>query len=229
MAKDLTGAECQAPHGDDIVGCDHGSGDDSKTTRLVTEAAAATTAAVQAAERAAQQVAAAQAADPDVARQLAPAEGALARALEALLAADAEADAALEARYDDGPDDAPPAPGRAPVLDRYVVIENTPGYLPDDDSPAEPTDWRSALADAQDRVARLLDDEWATWAVVGEPVVQQPDPADPGSVGYFECYLGRGGPHDLGRVVTVEALDDEQLAEYQAERLAEQLAEEGRG
>lgn len=84
----------------------------------------------------------------------------------------------------------------------YVVIENTPGYLPDDDDPAVFDDLFSAREYMRDEVERLCDhiaggdgDPVVTW--YGDDADGDPKRADGAYV------VDETREHDLGRVFDI--------------------------
>lgn len=82
----------------------------------------------------------------------------------------------------------------------YVVIENTPGYLPDDDDPATFDDWRDAL-----RYMVTLVRESRDFSIEGGADIVGWVDRDDGC-----AYLtDEGRPHDLGRYFEIVETDGE--------------------
>ena len=79
--------------------------------------------------------------------------------------------------------------------DRYVVIENTPGYLPEDDDPATFDDLDEARAYAQDLIDRIEEHYFEAGA---NDVLVDGDIATSLSV-----LVSSNFEHDLGRVVEI--------------------------
>jgi hypothetical protein len=83
-------------------------------------------------------------------------------------------------------------------MPRYVVIENTPGYMPDDDDPATFDDYKEACEYVRELVERLMDHISEGG---GEPA------ATFGEDHAFVTDMSR--EHDLGRSISVELNEDE--------------------
>ncbi len=86
-------------------------------------------------------------------------------------------------------------------MTQFIVIENTPGYLPEDDDPAT----FALLEDAQRYAAELAQDCADSWNDSRE------DDATLATVSREHETLWRivsDAPHDLGRVVEILPLED---------------------
>jgi hypothetical protein len=73
----------------------------------------------------------------------------------------------------------------------YIVIENTPGYLPDSDDPAEFEDYADAVAYANELADELEEEGYSTdrsWASQDN---------------LYAVSATRDDPHDLGRWIEV--------------------------
>lgn len=86
----------------------------------------------------------------------------------------------------------------------YVVIENTPGYLPDDDDPATFEDLNAAKTYLKEEVERLCDFlcEGYDYAADYEPNVYWSRDLDYASVD------DPRRAHDLGRVFSIETVEE---------------------
>ena len=77
----------------------------------------------------------------------------------------------------------------------YVVIENTPGYMPDDDDPATFETLGEARAHARGLVARLREFHWEVGDTAKVRVDSHSAPRS--------WYVVTGREHDLGRVIEI--------------------------
>lgn len=84
----------------------------------------------------------------------------------------------------------------------FVVIENTPGYLPDDDDPPTFEDYSDAVGYLNERAAEYADDEsgnftveygWASSANLAAVAISD-----------------NSKMHDLGRFIAIELLEEEE-------------------
>jgi hypothetical protein len=81
-----------------------------------------------------------------------------------------------------------------PTADRWIVIENTPGYLPDDDDPFETDDYHEACEHAESLAVELEEQGYdcdRSWASSGN---------------YFAISCTRD-ERDLGRWIAVERVE----------------------
>ena len=80
----------------------------------------------------------------------------------------------------------------------YVVIENTPGYMPDEDEPFETDDYSAAVKYLNERAAEYADDDhrvefgWASSANLAAVMVYDDSKT-----------------HDLGRYIGIEIAEEE--------------------
>jgi hypothetical protein len=88
-------------------------------------------------------------------------------------------------------------------MSRYVVIENTPGYLPDDDDPAEFDDYADAVEYMNERAgtyAELIAESH------GIPEISE-GWASPNNYAAVMVY-DHSREYDLGRYIGVELIDE---------------------
>jgi hypothetical protein len=80
----------------------------------------------------------------------------------------------------------------------YIVIESTPGYLPEDDDPFITDDYQDATAHAHQLADELHQDGWCcdrSWASADN---------------YLAIYCTRtDSEHDLGRFIAVQRCEEE--------------------
>ena len=86
-------------------------------------------------------------------------------------------------------------------ITRYVVIENTPGYMPDDDDPFETYDYDEAVRYLNERAAEYADDADASYRV-------EYGIASSANLAAVMVY-DDDKSHDLGRYIGVEIVEDE--------------------
>ena len=78
---------------------------------------------------------------------------------------------------------------------KYAVIENTPGYLPEEDDPFETDDYQEAVAYMNERAAEYADDPDGNYEVEYGVASQN---------NYAAVIIhDRDKTHDLGRVIEV--------------------------
>lgn len=92
------------------------------------------------------------------------------------------------------------------ILPRYVVLESTPGYMPDDDCPGAFATLRDARSYARDLVARLREfheqgEDRYTVSCDSRTAPRQ-------------WYVVTNRPHDLGRVIEVVTIPEQDRASY---------------
>ncbi len=88
----------------------------------------------------------------------------------------------------------------AEVKPQYIVIENTPGYLPDDDDPYITDDYASAVEYMNERAAEYAGDPDANYRV--EYGIASPD--NYAAVMVYDD----DKTHDLGRYIGVELVQE---------------------
>ncbi len=90
----------------------------------------------------------------------------------------------------------------------YVVIENTPGYLPEDDDPATFEDITEARVYASDLQSRLMDHIFDSQCL---DETEPPGMDVSGSFADSDCWsvivYDKSREHDLGRII--EIIEDE--------------------
>lgn len=87
---------------------------------------------------------------------------------------------------------------------QYVVIENTPGYMPDDDDPFVTDDYDAAVAYANERADELVEH----LSAFGDEATA--DKAYASASNLYAIYVTTDRKHDLGRWIAVEfCYDDE--------------------
>jgi hypothetical protein len=84
---------------------------------------------------------------------------------------------------------------------RYVVIENTPGYMPDDDDPATFEDETDARVYASDLLSRLLDHIWEGQDAAGDHAGWTVSGSFQEDWSVLVTDLSR--EHDLGRIIEI--------------------------
>ena len=85
----------------------------------------------------------------------------------------------------------------------YIVLENTPGYLPEDDDPFITNSYADAVGYANDLADRYEDDDDAEYPYVA-------DRSWASSGNYYAISITQPGrDHDLGRYIGVETLEDD--------------------
>lgn len=84
----------------------------------------------------------------------------------------------------------------------FVVIENTPGYLPDDDDPPTFTEYAAAVEYLNERAAEYADDPDANYRV-------EYGWASSGNYAAVMVW-DDDKTHDLGRYIGVELLEEEE-------------------
>lgn len=84
-------------------------------------------------------------------------------------------------------------------MTRYVVIENTPGYLPEEDDPYVTEDYAAACAYLLERVEQYME-------FVSEGGGEPASTGD--STGSFAYVTDMSREHDLGRNFSVEVCED---------------------
>lgn len=100
--------------------------------------------------------------------------------------------------------------------DRYMVIESTPGYLPDDDHPATFSDLSEARVYAQDLVCEICDEIYEGEAGLEGCFTIEGSFQEDLSVTIYD----RSKTHDLGRVVEIIDLIPPRRATYADLRVA---------
>ncbi len=88
----------------------------------------------------------------------------------------------------------------ADIRAQYIVVENTPGYLPDDDDPYITDDYAAAVVYMNERAAEYADDPDANYRV-------EYGIASPNNYAAVMVY-DDDREHDLGRYIGVELLED---------------------
>lgn len=97
----------------------------------------------------------------------------------------------------------------------YAVIENTPGYMPENDDPPTFDEFSEALNYLHDYRKELMDAEWAWEIVEGEEFfcLQIEEVVYEGNVMSGDVYAGFHytdirKTHDLGRVVEIVEVEE---------------------
>lgn len=89
----------------------------------------------------------------------------------------------------------------------YVVIENTPGYLPDDDDPATFETLEDARIYASDLLSSLLDHIWEGYSDDPEALIPEVSGSFQSDLAVFVTDPNR--EHDLGRVIEIVEAEEE--------------------
>jgi hypothetical protein len=95
----------------------------------------------------------------------------------------------------------------AALITRFVVIESTPGYLPEDDDPVTFEDITDARVYASDLLSRLLDHIVEGWEDVDETDEEPHAFTVAGSFANTDCFSvfvdDCSRKHGLGRVIEI--------------------------
>lgn len=91
--------------------------------------------------------------------------------------------------------------------DEFVVIENTPGYLPEDDDPPTFAEYADAVAYMNERVAEYVEQLEDDLEGENEGHTVDVNEGCASSANYSATYVTTTRPHDLGRWFAVENLE----------------------